>query len=252
MKEIPLTQDKITKIDDIFYDFLIQRKWHAQKDKNTWYATRSESKKEYELEGRTQKTRKTTLMHRLIMEHYLGRKLEPWEEIDHIDGNGLNNQIDNLRIGTHQQNTFNQKSNRGISKYKGVSWSNILEKWQTSIGVGETRKHLGYFDDEILAAVAYNKAALKYHGEFAKLNEGPELEKYSFDDIDKLRYKGNGSSKYKGVSWKESNHKWRAFIYINGKHVHLGYFTEEEEAALAYNNYVLGNGLNKNLNILER
>ncbi|MFA5238341.1 MAG: AP2 domain-containing protein [Phycisphaerae bacterium] len=251
MKEIALTQDKNTIVDDECFEWLNQWKWCAKRDRNTFYAARHETKEEYLVDGRNSKQRKTILMHRAIIERKLGRKLEYKEEIDHEDHNGLNNQENNLRICTKQENQFNQKSKRGVSEYKGVHLDKETGKWVAKITINGKNKHLGLFDDETLAAVAYNKAAVEYFGEFAYLNEGPELDKYTFEDIDKLRYKGNGSSKYKGVSWKESNHKWRAFIYINGKHVHLGYFTKEEDAALAYNSYVLEKGLNKKLNIIE-
>jgi outer membrane protein assembly factor BamD (BamD/ComL family) len=52
--------------------------------------------------------------------------------------------------------------------------------------------------------------------------------------MNKKSYKGS-SSKYKGVAWHKRHKKWNAQIQINGKQKHLGYFTSEEEAALAYN-----------------
>ena len=104
------------------------------------------------------------LMHRIIMEN-------PDLHVDHIDGNGLNNQKDNLRLCTRKQNSANSRKIEGTSsKYKGVSWFKHLSKWESYIWTGEKRASLGYFNVETEAAIAYNKAALELHGEFARLN----------------------------------------------------------------------------------
>lgn len=92
-------------------------------------------------------------------------------QCDHKDGNSLNNQRSNLRIVTNQQNSFNMKSRIGcVSKYKGVVWDKTHNKWQVRISVSGKRKHIGLFIDEVEAAKAYDTAAKKYFGEFAKLN----------------------------------------------------------------------------------
>jgi len=91
------------------------------------------------------------------------------EEVDHIDLNTSNNAITNLRAATHQQNSCN-KSTRGFSRYRGVYYHKRNNKW-CSIVVSKQQKHyLGSFLSEEAAAEAYNKAAAKYHGEFARLN----------------------------------------------------------------------------------
>ena len=97
--------------------------------------------------------------------------------IDHIDGNKLNNRIENLRETTQQNNTYNRKSNTSMngkptsSKYKGVRWHKRVNKWEVSIQVDKKQKHIGYFIDEIEAAHNYNEAAIRYHGKFARLNK---------------------------------------------------------------------------------
>lgn len=105
-------------------------------------------------------------MHRLIM-HCPKNK-----QVDHIDGNGLNNQKCNLRIVTQQQNGWNRgTSGKNRSGYKGVCWLKQNRKWLAKIVVNYDAKSLGYFNSKKDAARAYNIAAKKYFGEFAKLNK---------------------------------------------------------------------------------
>ncbi len=89
-------------------------------------------------------------------------------EIDHKDRNRLNDRIENLRISTHWQNTLNVgiKSNN-TSGYKGVCWDKRAMKWMAKIQVHGRNIFLGYFQDPTDAHVAYAKAALEHHGEFA-------------------------------------------------------------------------------------
>ena len=91
--------------------------------------------------------------------------------VDHINHSGLDNRKDNLRICTHQQNTQNVRKAPGkISCYKGVSWHREAKKWRAYIAYDARYHHLGFFEDEIKAALAYDKAAQEQYGEFAWLN----------------------------------------------------------------------------------
>lgn len=93
------------------------------------------------------------------------------DQIDHIDRNKLNNQQENLRSATHSQNMMNRpKQKNNTSGFKGVSRDNRRQKWRANIQVKNKYMHLGYFDDPIDAAYAYDKAALKHFGGFAYLN----------------------------------------------------------------------------------
>lgn len=104
-----------------------------------------------------------TSLHR----HVLGLGAGKTPLVDHIDHNKLNNTRENLRICTSAQNSWNrQKVKHGHSKYKGVNSRTYKNKrWTAGKPI-----HLGSYDTEIEAALAYNEGALKYQGEFAALN----------------------------------------------------------------------------------
>ncbi len=105
-------------------------------------------------------------MHRLLI------KIPNGFQIDHIDGNGLNNQKLNLRIATASQNQINRgKQKNNTSGFKGVFGRKDKNKWRAQIKFHGKTKHLGYADDKIEAARIYNKAAVERFGEFARLNQ---------------------------------------------------------------------------------
>lgn len=160
MKTIPLTQGKMVLVDDDDYETLMQFKWVYKKPghRRTAYAVRGK------IVGYEAGKKYTTIaMHRVIMRSPIGY------EIDHINGNGLDNRKENLRIATRAQNQQNRNILRhNTSGYKGVSKDR--ETWRAQIRVNNTIMRLGRFRDKISAAIAYNEAAKKYHGEFARLN----------------------------------------------------------------------------------
>lgn len=95
----------------------------------------------------------------------------PNSDIDHIDGNSLNNQRSNLRLATKAENARNRKPNcKSSSKYRGVSWDKDSGKWRVRIRIDGKLLHLGFFICEICAARAYDSHAKHYYGDFARPN----------------------------------------------------------------------------------
>lgn len=159
MKEIKLTRGKVALIDDDDFEFINSFKWYATKKKYTFYAERSQ----HISTGK----HVNIPMHRLIL-----GVTKKTMKVDHVDENGLNNQKSNLRICTHAQNKRNvtKRITGTLSKYKGVTKHKRDNRWMAQIRLNYKNIFCGYFKDEREAAIAYNKAAIKYHGEFANLN----------------------------------------------------------------------------------
>lgn len=118
---------------------------------------------------RITKNKVTKAEHTLIFERIHG--YSPIA-VDHIDGNIHNNSPENLRECTKSQNGMNRgKPANNTSGYKGVSYNKSKHSWEAYINFEKRRIHLGTFSTKEEAAIAYNQVALKYHKEFAKLNE---------------------------------------------------------------------------------
>lgn len=159
MKHIQLTQNQVALVDDSDYAELSKHKWCASKNPNgDFYATRN-----VKINGKLH----TIFMHREI----LGLEYGDPRHSNHKNHQTLDNRRDNIRICTRNQNQMNQKPRQNTtSKYKGVSWVKQREEWQAQVRVNGKSIHLGYYDDEEMAAMAYDLVARKAHGEFAYLN----------------------------------------------------------------------------------
>lgn len=136
-------------------------------DSYTWQAKRHRGDKFYVVANvwRPELGRQAGVrMHRLIMGAGKG------QEVDHIDGNRLNNRRSNLRLATNAENQQNTGSRKGSSRHKGVSWIAARGVWRVAFNWRGKTHFVGYFTDEAEAALAYNAAIQPLAGEFARLN----------------------------------------------------------------------------------
>lgn len=151
MKELILTQGKVALVDDNDYPELNKHKWSAHFGRR-WYAIRNQR-----INGKCN----IIYLHRQIM--------QPTGSIivDHKDGDGLNCQRYNMRVCSYSDNMRNSSCKLNN---KGTSMNWCKTKFTSQIHIKGKKIHLGCFNSEVEAAEAYNVAALKYFGEFAKLN----------------------------------------------------------------------------------
>lgn len=160
MREISLKNGRIAIIDDEDYEIVSQYRWYLLKGKNTEYACHKKTENAISLP--------TILMHRLVMNAPKG------SQIDHINGDGLDNRKCNLRFCSHQENSRNSPKNwRGTSKYKGVGLCKRRKKWRARIKLNNKQVEIGCYNTEIEAATAYNMVALANFRQFARLNYIP-------------------------------------------------------------------------------
>ena len=153
MREILLTQGRYAIIDNLDYERISRHKWCIA---SVGYAVRniklSNGKKSM------------MLMHREIMNTPKGI------QIDHINGDKLDNRKINLRLCTQQQNNRNITKPRRHNKLgiKGVRFLESRNRFSARIRVNKKEIHLGYFPSMRSAEEAYREAELKYFGEFAR------------------------------------------------------------------------------------
>ena len=153
--EIELTQGEIAIVDDEDYERAIAYKWHVSAGYKEIKYARTNIK--------IGRQRTTLSLHRFILQTHED------QEVDHINGDGLDNRKSNLRLCTHGQNQQNCRSFKNVkSKYKGVF--PIGDKWTAHIYFNKKLRHLGYYCSENEAAKIYNLFAIKYFGQFARLN----------------------------------------------------------------------------------
>jgi len=157
---IELTRGFTAVIDNEDCD-LISFKWRViPKGGGRFYAARNKKNK-----GKSS----IIQMHRVILGRMIGRELLLHEFVDHIDGNGLNNSRNNLRLADKYQNQQNQRKHiDSKNTSKGIWYNKKRNHWVARISCNGVRKHLGIFKNEEDATHAYREAALLYHGEFAR------------------------------------------------------------------------------------
>jgi hypothetical protein len=152
VKEIILTRGLVALVDDADYSWLSRHKWHVTGQSQRPYATRKGS------------GGKRIFMHVEIMQPPVGM------QVDHINGNQLDNRRENLRLATHQQNMQNKGKREGTtaSQYKGIHRRG--RRWYAYIYHNGRRIYLGSDPSEVIAAQLYDAKAIELQGEFACLN----------------------------------------------------------------------------------
>jgi len=157
-QEIPLTRGYVAIVDDGDYEDLAKHKWCALQAGRRIYAVRRSPNAE--IGGP-----RMVLMHRVV----IGAEVD--QDADHISGDTLDNRRTNLRACVPAQNACNRGPNaNNTSGYKGVSWRPNRGKYRATINVNRKQVHLGHFDTPEDAARAYDAAAIRLHGDFARLN----------------------------------------------------------------------------------
>lgn len=151
-REIPLTKGLVALVDDADHARVSARKWHAAVMQRSAYARNGHE-----------------FLHRFILSAPAGL------EVDHINGDGLDNRRSNLRLATRQQNSANSAPHpkpRGHSRFRGVSRYTRpgYSRWMAYITVSGKHIRLGYFTSEEEAARCYDAAARKHFGAFARPN----------------------------------------------------------------------------------
>lgn len=152
-REIPLPHGHVAIVDAADYDWLMQWKWQE----TSGYARRTQKEN-----GKY----KSMSMHRILLSPL------PGFEVDHVNGNTLDNRRCNLRVCTRSENNRNVRKPRyrRSSQYKGVHRYRPRERWSVTITSYGKKIYLGRFDSEVEAAHAYDIAVRKIHGAFARLN----------------------------------------------------------------------------------
>lgn len=164
---IRLTHGMFAVVDAADYASLSAFNWYyfTSANRQTGYAVRA-------TKNVNTKTGHTNIrMHRQIL------VVPPGIEIDHINGDGLDNRRCNLRVATTIENARNRPLRRdNQSGYKGVYWSKEHRVWRASIRVNKRLVYLGSFETKVLAAHAYDRAALEHFGAFARINFPGEVQ----------------------------------------------------------------------------
>ncbi len=158
MKELAISRELVTFVDDDVYEWASRYNWRPQKNSHTIYVVRGTYSRKT---GRAV----TNYLHREIL------KVPAGKMTNHIDGNGLNNQRSNLEIVTRTGNyvAFCTPRKNKTSQFRGVFFHKASRKWMAR-GAGSGCCYLGLFEDEVDAAEARDADVLLKHGPGAQLN----------------------------------------------------------------------------------
>jgi hypothetical protein len=150
--KVPLTKGRMALIDYEDAALIFQRKWYVMTSYDTiFYAATCENGKHL-------------FMHRFIL------KPPQSQIIDHINGDGLDNRRQNMRLASHSLNAMNADYPLGASGYRGVSWNAAKKKWIAVHYGDDDRKQIGSFNTAEAGAQAYDLFVINKLGPTARTN----------------------------------------------------------------------------------
>ena len=152
--------NKVSLVDDVDWEFLHRFKWRTNLIKRcgNCYGTR---------EIWNKGNRYSEHLHRVVLERKIGRKLTKKEQVDHIDGNGLNNTRNNLRLSNQCQNMANARKRKdNLTGVRGVHFNKAKNKFEVYINKNRKRFRLGRYKTLKDATKVREEAEKKFYGEF--------------------------------------------------------------------------------------
>lgn len=244
--------------DDKTYEVLYDDEFEDFVASTNWSITVSKTKRDGPYAHATTQPFANWSMHRLFLTMKNG-DIPKGLITDHINGNKIDNRLENLRLTTYGGNNKNRgKSSKGRELYKGVRLEH--GRYRAGIQSDEKSVFLGYFETAEMAAIAYDIKAKELHGKYAWFNV-PNATQEQIDAVrlvmGKSKKKLNARSQYVGVTKngaRGAKREWSAQIYVPTpvrRIEYLGSFHTEREAAIAYNEAALHyRGSNAKLNVL--
>ena len=208
-----------------------------------WCRTSTENFKAYAkstIEGKQYK------MHKYVMERVLQRKLRRGEVVDHVNRDKLDNRRKNLRVVSKKQNGYNRSKRKGASSnFRGVSKTKV-GKYKTTVGVNGRQIYLGLYENEVEAALAYDKYIAHHPELIHEMNWESRREEFLCGPLPVLRK----SSHYRGVS-QQSAGSYIARVTVDGEVFNLLSTMDEKEAARTVDSFIIKCRLNRKLNFPE-
>jgi hypothetical protein len=169
-----------------------------------------------------------------LLHRWLLNVVESHVLVDHRDRNPLNCRRENLRLCDCRLNTANSPRRiNNQSGFKGVSWCTKEDAWRATITDHGKHRHIGYFNDPVVAARAYDKYATIVFGEFAFLNFPGEDNATA--DFGILRR--NPASSVSGISLRKTGRWVARWTDPNGQRLNVGSFGSEADAIAALEDY---------------